>query len=133
VAEEATIMKEEVAEEATIMKEDKTETSIRREELPMIETCKSKTRGMIEMTMNPIKSLESKEEADPITKEVAVEAITKRPLTTIPEWTHWIFELCLLKALSHRIRNRRDLNKYCQLSFINMKCDYLTGHLFRSI
>merc|ERR1712086_393877 len=62
--EEATITK---AEEATITKEDK------------IETCKSKIRGMTEMTMNPTKSLESKEEADPITKEVAVEAITKRP------------------------------------------------------
>ena len=73
--EEATITK---AEEATITKEDKIETLIRREELPMIETCKSKIRGTTEMTTNPTKSLESKEEADPITKEVAVEAITKR-------------------------------------------------------
>jgi len=74
-AEEATITK---AEEATITKEDKIETLIRREELLTIETCKSKIRGMTEMTTNPTKSLESKEEADPITKEVAVEAITKR-------------------------------------------------------
>lgn len=74
--EEATITK---AEEATITKEDKIETLIRREELLTIETCKSKIRGMTEMTTNPTKSLESKEEADPITKEVAVEAITKRP------------------------------------------------------
>jgi len=73
--EEATITK---AEEATITKEDKIETLIRREELLTIETCKSKIRGMTEMTTNPTKSLESKEEADPITKEVAVEAITKR-------------------------------------------------------
>jgi hypothetical protein len=50
----------------------------------MIETCKSKTRGTTEMTTNPTKSLESKEEAVPITKEVAVEAITnKRPTTTL--------------------------------------------------
>lgn len=70
--------------EAVTPKEDRTETLIRREELPMIETCKSKTRGTTEMTTNPTKSLESKEEAVPITKEVAVEAITnKRPTTTL--------------------------------------------------
>jgi len=88
--EEATITKEEEAtimkvEEAIITKEDRIETLIRREELPMIETCKSKIRGTTEMTTNPTKSLESKEEADPITKEVAVEAITKRPPIIILE------------------------------------------------
>lgn len=100
---------------ATMLKVDRTETLIRREELPTIETCKSKIRGTTETTMNHTRSLESKEEADPITKEVVAEAITnKRTPATILECFHWISDLCLLEALSHR----RDLNKYCQLSFI---------------
>lgn len=77
----------------------------RREDQPTIETCRSKTnnttRGTIETTMTHTKSLESKEEADPITKEVAVEAITKKP-TTMPEWFLRISNLYLFEALSLR-------------------------------